>query len=195
MSANSVQLMVDRLKAIEWMAYQEGQEKAFSRAALMKEYLRRAALWLDSYGDTDEWPFFDLAAIVAPAVRADPAMVSDVEDFVEDASAGSWHAIECSAAAVQWAALRDASGPVLPPLPDPFEPLLRLYERGGAGFSYANGFLDFGMLMVKRGNWRSHLSPDPVVDLDDKALDALDERSWAEFHALAARTNPSTDNG
>ncbi|MFI9319853.1 hypothetical protein ACIGXI_08730 [Kitasatospora aureofaciens] len=193
MNANSVQLMVDRLKAIEWSAYQEGQDKAFSRAALMKEYLRRAALWLDTYGDTDEWPFFDLAAIVAPAVRADPAVVSDIENFIEEAS-GSWHAIECSAAAVQWAALRDSSGSVLPPLPDPFEPLIRLYERGGSGFSFANGFLDFGMLMVKRGNWRSHLSPDPIVELDDNTLNALDEQSWAEFRALAARTHSPADN-
>ncbi|MFJ8623023.1 hypothetical protein ACIRD3_09255 [Kitasatospora sp. NPDC093550] len=192
MNENSVQLMVDRLKAIEWSAYQEGQDKAFSRAALMREYLRRAALWLDAYGDTDEWPFFDLAAVVAPAVRADPAVVSDTEDFVEEASA-SWHAVECSAAAVQWAALRDTSGLLLPPLPEPFEPLIRLYERGGAGFSYANGFLDFGMLMVKRGTWRSHLSSDPVIELDEDTLDALDERSWAEFRALAARATPSTD--
>ncbi|MFE7528755.1 hypothetical protein ACFU7Y_24000 [Kitasatospora sp. NPDC057542] len=128
-------------------------------------------------------------------VRIDPAVVADVEDCVEDASGGSWHAIECSAAAVRWAALRGASGPVLPPLPDPFEPLIRLYERGGAGFSYANGFLDFGMLMVERGNPRTHLSPEPFVELDDAALDALDERSWTEFHALAERAGQSTGNG
>ncbi|MFF3008407.1 hypothetical protein ACFVTF_37060 [Kitasatospora sp. NPDC057940] len=186
-------MMVDRLKAVQWTAYREGERRAFSRAALMKEYFRRAALWLDAYGETDEWPFFDLAAIVAPAVRADPAVVSDIEDFVEDAS-GSWHAIECSAAAVQWAALGDAPGPVLRPLPDPFEPLIRVYERGGAGFSFANGFLDFGMLMVKRGNWRAHLSPEPVVELDDGVLDDLDAQSWAEFRALAARSGHPVDN-
>ncbi|WP_316527051.1 hypothetical protein [Kitasatospora brasiliensis] len=56
---------------------------------------------------------------------------------------------------------------------------------GGAGFSYANGFLDFGMLMVRRGNRRTHLSPEPVTGLGTAVLDALDERGWAAFHALA----------
>ncbi|MFI8459441.1 hypothetical protein [Kitasatospora sp. NPDC085464] len=142
--------------------------------------------------DTDEWPFFDLAAIVAPGIRADQALVAAIEDFVEDAS-NSWHAVEASTAAVQWASLHDAPGLSLSPLPDPFEPLLRLFERGGAAFSFADGFIDFGILMVRRGNWRSHLSPSPVVELDDDTLDALDERRWAESRALAAHVNPPTD--
>ncbi|MGW3042920.1 hypothetical protein ACWC9T_23390 [Kitasatospora sp. NPDC001159] len=75
----------------------------------MEEYFRRAALWFDAYGDTDEWLFFDLAAIAAPAVRADPALVADVEDFADDAS-NSRYAVECAVAAVQWATLRDTPG-------------------------------------------------------------------------------------
>ncbi|MEU9047088.1 MULTISPECIES: hypothetical protein [unclassified Kitasatospora] len=180
MSTTAVQYMAERLKGIQWAAYREAHEKSFSRAALMEEYLRRAALWLNAFGDTDEWPFFDLAAIVAPAVRADPALVADVENFVDDAS-NSGYAVESSMAAIQWAALRDTPGLSLPLLPDPFEPLLRLFERGGVAFSFANGFIDFGMIMVPRGNWRKHLSPTPVVELDDRALDAVDAEGWARL--------------
>ncbi|MER6303778.1 hypothetical protein ABT247_30060 [Kitasatospora sp. NPDC001539] len=158
-------------------------EKSYSRAALMEEYFRRAALWLDVYGDTQYWPFLDLAAIVAPAIRADPAVIADIEGFIDEAS-GSSYAMDSGAAAVQWAALTSAPGVELPPLPDPFEPLLRLYERGGSGFRLTNGFVDFGMIMVPRGSWRMHLSPTPIIELDDEALDALDERKWAEFNAL-----------
>ncbi|MGW3042919.1 hypothetical protein ACWC9T_23385 [Kitasatospora sp. NPDC001159] len=43
--------------------------------------------------------------------------------------------------------------------------------------------------MVPRGNWRMHLPP------DDDALDALDEKTWAELRALAGRSKSQTDNG
>ncbi|MFI6151164.1 hypothetical protein ACIBCA_00500 [Kitasatospora sp. NPDC051170] len=186
---DSIQVMVNRLKDIRWDAHKEAREKSFSRAALMKEYMRRCALWLDAYGDTRYWPFFDLAAIVAPGVRAAPAVVAELEEFIEG-STTMWLAAEPSVAMVEWAAVRDASGPDLRPLPDPFEPLVRLYERGGP-FSFANGFADFGAVMVPLRDWRAYLSPTPVVELEDDALDALDERGWAEFRALADRGGPS----
>ncbi|MEU9047090.1 hypothetical protein AB0D63_36400 [Kitasatospora sp. NPDC048343] len=185
--------MVDRLKAINWKSPGEAYEKAYSRAALMEEYFRRAALWLDAYGEPRRWPFFDLAEIVNPAIRADPAVIADIEDFIDDAC-GSSYAMDGGAAAVQWVALTSAPGVQLPPLPDPFEPLLRLFERGGAGFSIANGFIDFILIMVPRGNWRMHLSPTPVVELTDEALDSLDERKQAELNALVVdRSRESTD--
>lgn len=149
MSTEAVQLTVNRLRAIRWRAHDEALEKAYSRAALMKEYFRRSALWLNSYGDTRRWPFFDLAAIVEPTVRADPAVITDIEAFIDDA-ADSSYAMDSGVAAVQWAALIDAPGLQLRPLPDPFEPLLRCYERGGSGFAFVNGYIDFGVIMVQR---------------------------------------------
>ncbi len=186
--------MVDRLKAVNWKSPGEAFEKGYSRAALMQEYFRRAALWINAYGEPRRWPFVDLAEIVNPDIRADPAVIADIEDFIDDAC-GSSYAMDGGSAAVQWAALTSTPGVQLPPLPDPYEPLLRLYERGGVGFSFANGFIDFGMIMVPRGNWRMHLSPTPAVELSDEALDSLDARKWAEINALAERSNQSTNHG
>ncbi|MFG3225394.1 hypothetical protein ACGF07_11540 [Kitasatospora sp. NPDC048194] len=180
--------MVDRLKAVNWKSPGEAFEKGFSRAALMKEYFRRAALWVDTCGEPQQWPFFDLAEIVNPAIRVDPAVIADVEDFIDEAC-GSSYAMDSGAAAVQWAAVTSTPGTRLPSLPDPFEPLLRLYERGGAGFAFANGFIDFGVVMVRRGKWRMHVSSTPVIELNDETLDFLDERKWAELNALAARSD------
>ncbi|MER6303777.1 hypothetical protein ABT247_30055 [Kitasatospora sp. NPDC001539] len=179
-----MQSMVDRLKAVCWKSPGEAFEKGYSRAALMKEYFRRAALWVDICGEPQQWPFFDLAEIVNPDIRADPAVIADVEDFIDEAC-GSSYAMDSGSAAVHWAALTSAPEVQLPPFPDPFEPLLRLYERGGAGFAFANGFVDFGMIMVPRGNWRMHLSLTPVIELNDETLDALDERKWAALNARA----------
>ncbi|MFG3225397.1 hypothetical protein ACGF07_11555 [Kitasatospora sp. NPDC048194] len=184
MSSDAVQSMVDRLKAVSWKSPGEAFEKGLSRAALMEEYFRRAALWINSYGEPRRWPFFDLAEIVNPAIRVDPAVIADVEEFIDEAC-GSSYAMDSGAAAVQWAAVTSTPEVQLPPLSDPFEPLLRLYERGRAGFAFANGFVDFGMIMVPRSNWRMHLSLTPVIELNDETLDALDERKWAALNARA----------
>ncbi|MET8626170.1 hypothetical protein ABZW30_20850 [Kitasatospora sp. NPDC004669] len=181
MSSDVVQSMVDRLKAINWKSPGEAIERGYSRAALMEEYFRRAALWLNAYGEPQMWPFFDLAEIVDPSVRADPAVIADIQGFIDEASCSSY-AMDSGAAAVQWAALTSAPGVQLRPLPDPFEPLLRLYERGGSSFRFTNGFIDFGMIMVPRSNWRKHLSLTPVIELDGQVLDAVDAEGWARFH-------------
>ncbi|MFG3225396.1 hypothetical protein ACGF07_11550 [Kitasatospora sp. NPDC048194] len=180
-----MQLTVDRLKAIRWTDHEQALAKSFSRAALIREHMRRTALWLNVYGDTEYWPIFDLAAVVAPEVRADPAVIANVEEFV-DAASNRWYAVETSVAAVHWTAVADTPGLKLPPLPDPFEPLVRAYERGGL-FSFANGFIDFETVMVPCGEWRAHLSPTPVVGLGDQDLDAVDAAGWERFNHSAGR--------
>ena len=45
----------------------------------MREYLRRMAWWVQEF-QCEEWPFPDLAAYVDPAVRADPALVAELEE-------------------------------------------------------------------------------------------------------------------
>ncbi|MCX4745566.1 hypothetical protein OG455_08520 [Kitasatospora sp. NBC_01287] len=172
-SGERARLMIDRIKAVDWRAHNEALARSGSRAALMREYFRRAALWLEVHGEPKWWPFFDLAAVVDPSFRADPALTAEIEEYVDD-TAGSAYATDISVAAVHWAALLDTAGHQLPDLPDPFEPLIRVYERGGV-FRLENGFIDFGYAMVRRGPWREHLAPTPVVQLDDRVLDELDE--------------------
>ncbi|MDH6130806.1 hypothetical protein P3T37_000173 [Kitasatospora sp. MAA4] len=185
MSEERARLMVDRLEAIHWKASDEAMARVGSRVALMREYFRRAALWLDVYGEPEWWPFFDLAAVVDPSVRADPALAAEIEDFIEE-NVGSAYALDIFLAAVHWAALLDAPGIQLPPLEDPFEPLIRFYERGGTAFALENGFIDFGTAMLRRTPWRENVSPTPIVQLDDHVLDALDAAHQAEWRKPAA---------
>ncbi|MFD0279456.1 hypothetical protein ACFVHB_36955 [Kitasatospora sp. NPDC127111] len=176
----------DRIRAIEWRAFERADAHVFSRAALLEEYFRRAALWLDAHGEPAWWPFFDLAAVVAPSVRADPALIAEVEGFIDEHVANP-HVLTGSVAAVHWAALREARGVRLDDPPDPFEPLIRFYERGGIAFRLENGFVDLGVVMVPRGNWRQHLAPTPVVELDDRVLDTVDAEGWARLRERMAR--------
>ena len=52
-----------RLLAINWTPIEGGQK---SHVALIREYLRRAALWAKSLQATEYWPFFDVANFLAP---------------------------------------------------------------------------------------------------------------------------------
>ncbi|HEX2202281.1 MAG TPA: hypothetical protein VHG91_03230, partial [Longimicrobium sp.] len=74
-----------------------------------------------------------------------------------------------------WAALEDAGITADDDLPPPYEPLVRLFERGGA-FHTEHGWAYVGHRGVptRVKGWEHYHRPDPITALDDDALDALD---------------------
>ncbi|MFH8374006.1 hypothetical protein [Streptomyces cyaneofuscatus] len=68
----------DRLRAIDWDDDQAASRHAHSRALLMREYLRRAALWAKTYGAEESWPFFDIAS-AAPFVTLAPTTLDALD--------------------------------------------------------------------------------------------------------------------
>jgi hypothetical protein len=58
---------VHRLLSVDWNSF---CEKDRSHVALVREYLRRTALWAKCLEATEAWPFFDVAGYIAPEVRA-----------------------------------------------------------------------------------------------------------------------------
>jgi hypothetical protein len=62
----------------------------------------------------------------------------------------------------------------LPDLPDPYEPLVVLYERGGV-FFVENGVADFELRRVPLRTWQANLASEPIVEIDPAVLDAVDE--------------------
>jgi hypothetical protein len=167
-----VSTLMKRILAVAWTDSNAADEHAASRSRLMREYLRRAALWADALGGPESWPVFDVAARVDPSVRADAEVVKQLDEFLEDHVPGTTTRAACRAA-LHWAALRDASQTPLVDLDDPFEPLIMLFERGG-GFFVEKGVIDFLFIPVRVGRWQDHVSAEPIVQLDPVALDALD---------------------
>lgn len=154
-----------RLRQIDWAG---DFTHTRSRVQLMKEYLRRAAWWAQRLGRTPEWPFFDIAEAIDPAVRADP-------ELVERTTTGlGWYAKRICAWALHFAELRTVAPEKIPAdLDDPFEPLIIMFERGG-DFTTANGRIEVDLAQFPVKSWIDYRTPDPVVSLDDQALDALD---------------------
>ncbi|MFF2143327.1 hypothetical protein [Kitasatospora sp. NPDC058190] len=165
--------LLERLTAIKWTNQQGRNAHVASRSRLMVEYLRRASLWAEVLGGPPKWPIFDIAGALAPEVRVDPAVAERVEEFLM-AHVGGIETENACRAAVRWATLRDTPDVQLPDLPDPFEPLILLYERGGEVIADESRAFNFGGRRVQIRPWREHHSPQPATTLDPTTLDALD---------------------
>ncbi|MFG1990080.1 hypothetical protein ACGFJ7_08880 [Actinoplanes sp. NPDC048988] len=165
---DAVQEMADRLAAVDW---RRGGDKAWSRAALVKEYFRRAARWAAVYGCDTAVPFYDIAACVAPGVDVDQEVVDAV---VAKVGPGNRSVRRLVPFILRWAALRGTPGVALPSdLEDPFEPLVRLFERGG-GFHTENGEVNLEWVSVRMAGWRERAGDPPMNVFDVRALDEMD---------------------
>jgi hypothetical protein len=165
--------MADRLRAVVF-----DEDEAFarqrSRFRLTREFLRRTALWSQALGVEDQWPFGDLAAVLDPGSQVDPALVEKLQ--LDTSSAESFPVPPAMAVAiVRWAGLGDLPRQRFPELDDPYEPLVALFERGGA---YTVGGrqieLGYGTYPIRTLADRAGLEPAPI---DEATLDALDEES------------------
>ena len=173
----AVQAMAARLCAID---YERRGDKAWSKAALLREYFRRAARWADAYQCDTRTPFFDIAQCVHPTIRADQAVVDAVLQAVKS---GTRNGITRVAPFfLHWAALRATPAVLLPPgLEDPFEPLILLFERGG-GFHTEHGEVNLEYLAAPMRGWRERIDAPPLPSFAPEALDEIDRTgSTAQF--------------
>ncbi|MEP6832318.1 MAG: hypothetical protein ABJB74_02945 [Gemmatimonas sp.] len=167
-------VMLERLLRIDWRA---DDARLRSHVVLMREYLRRAAVWAKTLDCTEHWPFVDFATYVAPAVRAPQELVHELNGHLGTKPLNALMRETC-VYALHWAALRDDDNATLVDkysLADPYEPLIRLYERGGH-FYTEHGFiyiLHVGIPAAVNG-WQFFDRPTSGVALNDDALQALD---------------------
>jgi hypothetical protein len=186
-SEESSRVVLERLRAITW----EDSDRAFdhtrSRALLMREYLRRAALWAQAVGAEDAWPFFDIAERVDPSVQLPPDIAAELEEFLAS-NFGRDPLRKTCHGAVRWAALRDQTKVNLPELLDPYEPLLLMYERGG-GF-YREVLVELNGIAIRLGNVESNLTAPPFLALAPATLDALDAEGRITYYALINENFP-----
>jgi hypothetical protein len=150
----------------------DAYRRSRSRALLMREYLRRSALWARDLGAEQEWPFFDIANRLNSAVRADKLLVQDVERSLTGRSL--WPSVKDSCIyALHWAALVDGRSPDIARFEHPFDPLLTLYSRGG-GFTSEHGFLDLDGISVRLLTCAENAEIEPAPLLSPTFLDDLD---------------------
>ena len=173
---SSTEQTLERLLAIDWTNRDLTYDHVDSRGRLFVEYLRRMAVWVRELNENPSKPFVDLGSFVQPAVRADPSVIDRLEPISVYIH---WPPVRQSVEAMlHWAAIKDHDG--VPPqwrdLPDPYEPLLIMFERGGA-FITEHGFVDIGLAMIPLNGWRERADKPQKITLDPEALDAIDKQS------------------
>ncbi len=169
--------LVRRLGSLQ---FEESIEHNGSRLVLMREYLRRSALWAQVLGRMDEWPFFDIAAAADPSAQLDDESVRAVLGGLVGRGMRP-HDKRFIRFMLNFTMLREwPQG-----LPDPFEPLLMVYERGGS-FGREAGSIRIGHIDgLPERNPEMHAGRVPEPDLSAAALDRFD-REWEERRQEAA---------
>lgn len=159
------------LQAINWDGWPVAFDHSRSRALLMREYLRRSAQWARHYGAESAWPFFDIVEHVDASVQLPPDVASDLDAFLRG-GIGPNSVERTVTGAVRWAELRRQGRTDLPELPEPYEPLLLMYERGG-GF-YVDQAIDLNGVSLPRWGLDTAIAAPPFLTLGTATLDALD---------------------
>lgn len=156
-----------------------------SRRILLREYMRRAALWAQACSAEKEWPFFDATQHLTPKPHLSPGFAEELRialspvpnDAVKRTCAGAVHLAE----------LRRQAPEAVPDLPDLYEPLILFYERGGEFVRDNAGFLDLTGVLFRPGTLKGHLGTPPLETLSSIALDAVDAEGRIFYYTEANR--------
>jgi hypothetical protein len=140
-----------------------------SSVALFREYLRRSALWADRCNCRGRWPLFDIAEAINPKVVLDDEVSKAAGEL-----GGNYYKKRIICWHLKWVKLSvDGSGEGTA-LPPPYEPLIRLYERGGS-FTTEGRIVDLPGAAVHIGRIEAYIDAPPfVTSLQDQTLDNLD---------------------
>lgn len=186
MTESSSRRVLERLRAIDWADGFAASEHANSRALLMCEYLRRAALWARAYEAEQPWPFLDIAEHIDAEIQTPPDVAAEAEEALARLAPTSLK--RTCRAALRWATLRDTRDDFPTGLLDPYEPLLLTYERGGGYF--LEEYLDLNGVMIRLGNVESNASATPFLTLAPATLDALDAEGAITYYAKVSEGSP-----
>ena len=178
---------VARVSRIAWGAAARERHEG-SQIALMREFLRRMALWARAVGAEAEWPFFSVADTLAersPVVRERLNSI-DLSSLDEALSAATFHPKHLCRWYVEWQLIEDLDDVRAFSLPAPYDPIIVAFERGGA-FHVENRMFQFGTAQFPFGTVRDRVSEPPITSLDMDSLTHWDA-TWAAETEQRGRT-------
>lgn len=166
---------LERVLRIAPQGYNQSHAVAKSSLALVKEYLRRVAEWSELSGQgaelgTRDALKADLAGLLLPELVLAPELASGLSGFQLHGGI----AVLVAANYVRWEAAAGHAALTESGLWEPYEPLVRLFERGGELFTH-HGFIhvEHGACFMP-GELRTFTDLPPLLDLHPRALDKLD---------------------
>ncbi|NDJ84638.1 MAG: hypothetical protein GYB66_02020 [Chloroflexi bacterium] len=176
MTDSLVKQTLQRILAVDW--HYDPAHRG-SHVQVMKEHFRRMVIWSQALELKPIVFMGDLGAAINPEVRAAGDTISQLRDHLLDRTWPGF--VKLLEYALHWAAVNEAT-PLLRKyrsLPDPYEPVLVLYERGGAvRIDRKTGELLLSMTaegpIIVLENWWKWKRRNPFIELDAAALDVAD---------------------
>ena len=165
---------LERLRRIKPRSLPSSEVVAGSSCRLVQEYLRRVAEWAFLTGqltglDARDALKLDLAELFAPGRALPPAF----DPMLQGLSLGSLGTV-VARNYVRWEYVADDPVVAGSGLSEPYEPLVRLFERGGELFTH-HGFIHVSHCgSVWPGPLPAYADLEPLADLTDEALDRFD---------------------
>lgn len=173
----AVQAMLERLRAYQWPKHGKGTHHA-STLLLAREYYRRMLLWgraLNCQLTGHQWAFFSVIREIGLGYEVDKKVYDEISDMRKI----SWLTRYTFLCILAWAAMNDSSEVKQFQLPNPYDPLLFMYDRGS---QFYRGIGDAGVELMDTHAWmfgitstqKFYEKPTPFVELNHDVLDALD---------------------
>ena len=157
-----------RIRMINW-DYEDVYRP--SHELLLKEYIRRGNQFLDFINKNPDRRI----AVFSASDAIDANLPIDIEEYCTELNEIYGTAYSVCTFYLEWAYLLDQEEPVALKFYDLYEPIIKLYERGGR-ISYRENFLMCGSSEWPRNSARI-LRDIPPIDIQDEALEKFD-REW-----------------
>ncbi len=166
---------VEELLAVDW---QFRLDRFASYKLLFMEYLWRQALWMHTLKPVEQavFPFADWAWQFDSSVAVDWHLRNALFEHLRPTNSTFLRGLLLLA--VKWSAIRDHPAIEALELPDPYDPLLVFYQRGGTFYYNAEWkFFELNRRMpwLPRRNTAFWLRDEPYVELDTAVLNHIDQ--------------------
>lgn len=157
---------VRRVSNIEWDKV--GKEEKISNMALIKEYLRRAAVLIKTNSLNVRYPFFDATEALGKEQWVDLVKMCPQLEKINNAFIK--RICECY---IKWAILVDEKEAIAVQFSDLYEPLIMIFERGGTvGVHHGDIVTGGGALPLPNIDYMFKQEP---IDISDYGLDVWEK--------------------
>ena len=158
MNVEKIEINLQKLMSFDWKYNELMQEEYIS---YVKDFLSKSAVWSVKIKKTKEFPFFDFAKCVGEFEEIKSFYHQKLENYFDNFYYISSQVKATCHWYLEWSTACDNSKIKSLNLPDPFKPLISLYERGGH-FRVENRFIWLNNLGLQIGDYSKYLPLDSI---------------------------------
>ena len=175
MNTTNIDKAIERIRSISWESDFSRQK---SQTALLHEHWRRMVKWTEFLNCREQWLFGDLASCIDSNLEIDESKIQKLKQDLELLRMYLHPFIRrVCINFVRWETLKEGSSLVEQSnLPDPYEPIILMFERGGI-FYTESGYFDLSGAGIPRPTWEGIHDNILEIKITPEELDNFDAKS------------------